>query len=285
MAHRARLLTSVDETPVLWHLKVSHYNEKARWALDYKHVRHVRHAAAPGPHREIAQRLTGGKTFPVLVLDGGAIGDSSRIIEALERSYPERPLYPADPDARRRALELEDFFDEQLGPYVRLLVINQMLHSGKLILGAFFPDLDNGRRLVARATFPLHRRRVVADFGIDAASLDVAWMKVRAAGERFRTELQLSGYLVGDGFTVADLTAAALVAPVVAPEQFPYPQPQREHPLLARLRDAVAEPGLLEWAKEMYARHRGRSAEVRPHPPAHADLRTRSTQRGNGQTA
>ena len=36
-----------QETPVLWHLEVSHYNEKARWALDYKRVRHVRRAVTP----------------------------------------------------------------------------------------------------------------------------------------------------------------------------------------------------------------------------------------------
>jgi hypothetical protein len=24
------------DTPVLWHLDISHYNEKVRWALDYK---------------------------------------------------------------------------------------------------------------------------------------------------------------------------------------------------------------------------------------------------------
>ena len=28
--------------PVLWHFTVSHYNEKARWALDFKRVRHLR---------------------------------------------------------------------------------------------------------------------------------------------------------------------------------------------------------------------------------------------------
>ena len=43
------------------------------------------------------------------------------IIAALERRWPEHPLYPEDPDERRRALELEDYFDEQLGPQIRLL--------------------------------------------------------------------------------------------------------------------------------------------------------------------
>jgi glutathione S-transferase len=261
-AERDRNAGNLGAPPVLWHLKVSHYNEKARWALDYKRVPHVRHAAAPGRHRAIAQRLTGARTFPIMVLDGEAIGDSTRIIEALERRYPEPPLYPADPEARRRALEIEDFFDEELGSHLRLLVISRMLPSPKLILGAFFPDIGTSRRLTARATFPLHRRRVMTDFGIDDDAVELAWAKVRAAGECFREEIQPNGYLVGDSFTVADLTVAALVAPAIAPAQFPYPQPQRGHPLLAELRNAFAGSGLLDWAYDIYARHRGHSAEI-----------------------
>src|SRR3954454_3095576 len=91
--------------PVLWHLKVSHYNEKARWALDYKCLPHVRRAAVPGRHARIARSLGAGSTFPVLELDGEILGDSTRIVEALERRYPEPPLYPDDPGERRRALE------------------------------------------------------------------------------------------------------------------------------------------------------------------------------------
>ena len=100
------------------------------------------------------------------------------------------------------------------------------------------------------------------DFGIDDASMELAWSKVRAAGGCFREEIQPSGYLVGDSFTVADLTAAAIVAPAIAPEQFPYPQPQRGHPLFAEIRNAFAESGLLAWAYGIYARHRGHSAEI-----------------------
>src|SRR5262249_19627585 len=149
-----------DDPPVLWHLKVSPYNEKVRWALDYKHVPHARRAAVPGRHRAIARELTGGHTLPVLVIGGEAIGDSTRIIEALERPHPEPALYPADPTERRRALEIEDFFDEELGPYLRLLVVHHALESPKLLLGMFFPGLPAGRRLVARTTFSHHRRRL-----------------------------------------------------------------------------------------------------------------------------
>jgi glutathione S-transferase len=246
--------------PVLWHLKVSNFNEKARWALDYKRLPHVRCAAVPGLHRGIARKLSGGDTFPVLVLDGRAYGDSTQIIGALEQRHPEPPLYPADPAKRRRALELEDFFDEELGPHVRLLTVQHMLPDPELTTGAFFQDLGAARRLAARMAFPVVRRRFVTTLGIDERSAALAWDKLHVAGERFRAEVQPSGYLVGDTFTVADLTLAALLGPPVAPEQFPYPQPQRGHPLLAPLRKVLAESGLLDWTREMYARHRRTSA-------------------------
>ncbi|HEY3189192.1 MAG TPA: glutathione S-transferase [Solirubrobacteraceae bacterium] len=256
-----------DELPLLWHLKVSHYNEKARWALDHKRIPHRRKAVMPGRHPAIAQKLTGGTTFPVLVLGTEAIGDSTRIIETLERRWPEPALYPSDADDRRRALELEDFFDEELGPHTRLIVVHHTLTESRLFLGAFTPDLKGARRLAARAAFPRLRAGVRASFGIDEERVALAYDKLRAAGKRFRAELQPSGHLVGDGFTVADLTLAALLAPVVAPEQFPYPQPHRGHPVLAPARDILAEFGLVEWTRETYARHRGRSAEISSSPP------------------
>ena len=106
------------------------------------------------------------------------------------------------------------------------------------------------------------RPGLAKQFAIDDDSVAFAYGKIRAAGECFAAEVQPSGYLVGREFSVADLTLAALLAPLVTPAQFPYPQPQRDHPLLEPAREAVAEAGLLEWAVEMYARHRGRSAEV-----------------------
>jgi glutathione S-transferase len=259
--------------PVLWHLKVSHYNEKVRWALDHKRIPHVRRAVIPGGHQRVAKRLTGGLTFPVLELDGRAIGDSTRIIEALEQRYPAAPLYPTDPLEWQRALELEEFFDEEFGPFSRLLVLHHLLPDAGLLLSTFTPDLRGPRRLVARAIFPAVRKRVAREFGIDATAVAEAFDKLHATGRRFRAEVLPSGYLVGDRLTVADLTLASLLAPLVAPEQFPYVQPQRDHPRLAPVREALATYGLVDWTRETYARHRGRSAEVREASPAIRRLR------------
>ena len=248
---------------MLWHLRPSHYNEKARWALDYKGIPHVRREARPGQHPKVARELAGGRTFPVLVLDGEAIGDSTRILEALERFRPDPPLFPVEPAERRRALEIEDYFDEEFAPYLRGLLFHHMIPHADLTLRVLAPSLSGLQRRRALAMFPLIRRRLRGGYvAVDDEGAEAAFAKIAAAGRRFREELEPSGYLVGDRFTVADLAVAALSAPVVAPEQFPYPQPQRGHPLFADLRDALAEHGLDEWTREMYARHRGRSAEV-----------------------
>ena len=48
-------------TPVLYHIEVSHYNEKARWALDYKGVPHRRKAPMPMAHMAWALAMTRGQ--------------------------------------------------------------------------------------------------------------------------------------------------------------------------------------------------------------------------------
>src|ERR671938_130188 len=58
------------DTPVLWHLEISHYNEKVRWALDYKGIPHVRRAVAPGLQEFRARRIRAGRTLPILQLNG-----------------------------------------------------------------------------------------------------------------------------------------------------------------------------------------------------------------------
>src|ERR1700756_1231115 len=138
----------VSAAPVLWQLQISHYVEKVRWALDYKRVPHVRRTLLPGLHLIKAKRLTGDtSTTPVLTIDGRSIGDSTRIIAAIEQRWPEPPLYPADPAQRRRALELEEFFDEELGPHIRRVFYHEMLHHPELLV----PRFADGDPVAARA--------------------------------------------------------------------------------------------------------------------------------------
>src|SRR5258706_9988013 len=83
------------DTPLLWHIPLSHFNEKVRWTLDYKCIAHRRQVLG-ADYLIRAWRATGHGTLPILFLDGHAIGDSTHIIAALEDHYPEPSLYPSD---------------------------------------------------------------------------------------------------------------------------------------------------------------------------------------------
>ncbi|HEY3775146.1 MAG TPA: glutathione S-transferase C-terminal domain-containing protein [Solirubrobacteraceae bacterium] len=62
-------------------------------------------------------------------------------------------------------------------------------------------------------------------------------------------------YLVGGRFSVADLTAAALLYPIARPAAFPYPIP--EVPATAReFMDSLANRPIGDWVARMYERHR-----------------------------
>jgi glutathione S-transferase len=250
------------DTPELWQFTSSHFNEKARWALDYKRVPHVRHSLIPGFHVSIVKRMTGKTHVPVLKLNGEAVSDSSRIIEALERAYPEPPLYPADPQERRRALELEDHFDEELGPYIRRWIFHVILPYPMFVRAAFVSHASLGAQLAHRAVAPLIGVIMRRQMDINPASAEAARGKTLAAMDRLENELRPSGYLVGDRFTVADLTAAALLSPLVRPPEFPYKAAVPLPEPLAKIRDSVSNHPAFRWTLQTYRQHRGESAEI-----------------------
>jgi len=250
-----------DSRPVLWHLTASHYSEKVRWALDLKQVPHVRRAAAlPGAHMVAAMWLTrdpGNFTFPVLQLDGRAIADSTAIIAALEERHPEPALYPADPEERRRALELEEYFDEELGPHIRQLAFHELANDPELFETLIQRTVPGpltriGSGAVSYAsTFTGLRFRASSEETAERSRAGVL-----AALDRLEAELGVGDYLVGDSFGVADLSAAALFYPLVLPEGGPVPTdlpaPQGMERFRAPLKD---RPGY-RWVQRTYELHR-----------------------------
>lgn len=252
---------SGERRPVLWHLGISHYSEKARWALDHKRIDHGRRALPPGIHIGIALWLTRGAhpTLPVLQLEGRAIGDSTAVIAALEERYPQRPLYPSDPEQRHRALELEDFFDEQLGGHARLLPFHHLVREPELMAELAIQAVP-GPLAPPKALVGAYARRYASlRFGVDdgEAALE-AEAGIRAAMDLLEAELALGQgeFLVGDELSVADITAAALFGPIVSPAEGPIPADQPVPAAVERFRDELRDrPGFI-WVEETFRNHR-----------------------------
>jgi glutathione S-transferase len=105
---------------------------------------------------------------------------------------------------------------------------------------------------------PLLRMR----YGINPESAAEGWEKTSAAMDRLESELEGREYLVGDRFTVADLTAASLFFPIVRPDEAQYQVPEPLPAALVKRRGTFASRPGFQWVQEMYRRHRGESAEV-----------------------
>ena len=245
--------------PVLWQYSFSNYNEKVRWALDFKGVAHVRRTLIPGFPRAMLLSLRG--TVPVLEMDGDRIVDSTCIVEALERLHPGPALYPSDPDERRRALELEDFFDEHAGHELRRAFFYELRDERGYLGELLSIDIAPGTARVLRALFALPGSMAYANrrYRINAADAEAALATLETALDRIAAETAATGYLTGAGFSIADLTAAALLYPLAWPDEFPYRMPKP--PTYGALEPLTRHPAC-DWIAEMYRRHRGSSAEV-----------------------
>ena len=241
-------------------IPISHYCEKARWALErcglpYRERRHVQ-----GIHRIAARRAGGGQTVPVLVTPQRVIAESEQILLWVDRRTPgEERLFPSQEPARGEALSLCRRFDEQLGPRGRRLMYVHMLAQRRLALPYNNAGVPPWEDRVVRWGWPLMAGFLRRELGIAPGTAGEDEAVVfgeldHAAG------LLADGrpYLCGERFGAADLTFAALAASVLLPPQYGVPLPQPEvlaAPTAALVRRARAHPAG-EYALRLFARHR-----------------------------
>src|SRR4051794_34649991 len=180
-------------------------------------------------------------------MDGRAIGDSTAIVAALDAKYLDQPLYPSTPDERSRALELEDWFDENLGPHARLLPFYELIQEPDLfaeVAAESVPGpLGKAKPVVGAYARGYTSLRWGANKGEDAQRAREA---IVAAFDKLERELEQGDgeFLVGDRLSVADITAASLFYPIVVPPEGPLspelPRPAGLESFRQSLRTALA---------------------------------------------
>jgi glutathione S-transferase len=239
----------------------SHYNEKARWALDWKRLSHRRVSLLPGPHAPRIQRLTGKTTVPVLLVGDRVVAGSAAILEEVERLEPERPLVPDDPVLRERALAIQAHFDAEVGTRTRRALFALMLREPAYFCRVFAGHRRAPVRALYRAMFPFAKPVVWKSVGlaVPGAAEEAVEGALRAL-DFVAVESAAAGQLVGDRFTIADLTAASLLAVLVELEHPDMDRPRPAPPSVARFFARFAGHPGIAWVREQYRLHRPASS-------------------------
>lgn len=243
----------------LYQFPLSLYCEKTRWNLEHKKLAYTAVNLMPGPHMFTAWRLARIRTLPVLSDQNRHVGDSTGIALYLDQHYPEHPLLAPDTgrDADERAdiLALEAYFDE-IGDHIRRCVWSEAVHSDK-VNEIFFREYDEKMQHVGAFARPVLRQMIRRTFNVVPAAVDASWQTVFAGLLHLETRLQNDPqrYLAGERFSLADLTAAAMLAPLLGPEQSPWPD--RHIPVngVSR-RDELRATIAGQWVLRIYAQHR-----------------------------
>jgi len=247
-------------TPILYVFAISHYCEKARWALDRVGIKYRLQHLAPGLHRRFARKMgLPVSSVPILQIGDTLIQGSSAIIDwAEKRRLSKSPsLLPAD-DTTGSAESVERRLDDVLGVHVRRYYYSEALveYPGT-VKRIFTNDLRGAPRLILDLAWGFVRKLMIDR--MDLGSMQgIESRQILEAEFDWLDSLLSEGreFLVGNRFSRVDITAASLLAPLIKPDNHPVYALLELPPNVALDCQGWSSRPCMQWARRMYQDYR-----------------------------
>jgi glutathione S-transferase len=242
----------------LYTFAMSHYSEKIRWTLDVTRVPYREQCLSPVFHMSRALRLgkRGQTTLPVLQTPEVSIQDSPRILDWLSARHLIDVLLP--PAQVEEARAIEQRFNAIGKDVARLLYARSFGKADRHIVKLWTDHASPSQALFIRLGYPLIRwgfrqklriNEKAARRAEQRIEAEVCWLDERLKDGRT--------FLVGERFSVADITAAALLAPMACPPEHPvYGDAHYQQAMKEATAPWQGRPGMA-WVLRMYHDHRG----------------------------
>ena len=144
--------------------------------------------------------------------------------------------------SRTQALELEERFDKNIGPHTRRFIYEQFFEHGFSVAELYDQKVAiPWQKAILPAFAPLMKEVMIRDMAINPAAAEKSRAQFEAEFE-FAEKRLADGrmYLCGDTLTAADITFAALSAPVILPQGYGARLPKPEDaPVGSRMRQMI----------------------------------------------
>lgn len=237
---------------------ISHYCEKARWALDWHGHDYREVGWPPGIHRILAKRAGArGSSVPILLTGDDVVEGSDAIIDWTEAgaSGAKPGLCPADLSDEIRNTEAR--LDKRAGVNVRRFIYSHVMpHQAHHVKPMLFANTGFFHRMAGNLIWPACIKLIVKGYKLNAGSAaearvvleeEFAWLEDRLAGQN---------HLIGNTFTRADLTAASLLAPFARPAEMPLYHDAILPDELMRTFEEWSDRPVMQWVRRIYAEYR-----------------------------
>jgi len=244
---------------VLYLFAISHYCEKARWALDRVGIEYELQHLPPGPHRRVAKRL-GARTgsLPILQYGQDLVQGSSAIIDWAEKNRASgTPTLEPEANAEE-ARKIEKRLDDILGVHVRRYFYSEaLLEYPQTVKPMFAIGLSSGQKLLLELSWGFIRKLMIRGMnlgsmqGIESREIlekEFDWLDGLLADGR--------QYLQGPHFSRVDICAASLLSPLIKPPEHPSYDRIRLPPNMTLDCEGWRKRPCLQWALDMYHNHR-----------------------------
>jgi glutathione S-transferase len=238
----------------LYQFPISHFCEKIRWALDYKGLNYKLVNLLPGFHIKTTKKLAKYSAVPVLTDEDEVIQNSSEIITYLDETYVEKPLTPSNEILRLEAIEWEKYLDTELGPHVRICCYHILLKHPTIVIPYFTNNGPWYGPIIIKLTYEKLNAKMRSYMKINDSTFIESKIQITEVIDKIYNHLQDNEFLVGDSFSRADLTAAAMLAPLAMPNGYGLTWPKVIPEELQTLINKF--DGKINWVNDFYKKYR-----------------------------
>ena len=241
----------------------SHFCEKVVWALDQKGLSYETVDLVPGPHVFTARaRFWPRNSLPTLYDGDQVVQGSSAIIDHLEATYPQPPLAPLGGDAGGLEAEL----DREIGEMLQIVLFTTLLEDRHAFIQFCTEGGPSYGVPVLTVLWPLMKIGTIRRYGITPETSQHASERFANAIAWLDDRLTTQRYLLGACFSRVDITAAALLSPIVRPPGYALGS-EVPQPLQAFAKRFAGSP-TWRWVHQMYTEQRH---VIRHFPPTVGD--------------